>query len=66
VRGYEKAGPSSFENLASLLRQKRAYWGKCPSSYIVKKIPCCGWKAIGLIKVCVRLISKIEADVTYL
>ena len=61
-----KQGPVHLRILLHYWGKQRAYWGKCPSSYIVKKIPCCGWKAIGLIKVCVRLISKIEADLTYL
>jgi hypothetical protein len=27
--------------------KQRAYWGKCPSSYIVKKCPAVGWAESG-------------------
>jgi hypothetical protein len=64
VRGYEKAGRCSFFNkddfllmikgpayLKILLHywgKQRAYWGKCPSSYIVKKCPAISSKLFSL------------------
>jgi hypothetical protein len=51
VRRYEKDSAFSFSNakngpvhLKIMLHywgKQRAYWGKCPSSYIVKKCPVC-------------------------